>query len=172
MPSTAGLPQGSRIRFVSQGGTSKIIPRAGDCLWATNACVSESEFSGRGMASITKAGSAWILDAGDPIRKFASIPQDAFNVPVGAVNYAATDGFLMIYAIGAYMNGLEVWVGTDSSVPWLVSVIGDDYNNNSKAWSTTYPLRKGMYYYIKNGSSRIGFGYGFENVVAWILPMN
>lgn len=170
LPLTASVPQGSRFRFISQGGSSKLIPQAGDCLWVTTACLSESVFSGRGFASVTKTGSAWVLDSGDGLAKFSEYGA-LYGVGLNVLNYTATDGYLIVYAIGAYMNGLEVLGGYDASVPWTLGVIGDDINNNSKAWTISVPLRRGMYYYIKNGSNRIGFGYGFETVGSYFVPI-
>lgn len=128
----------------------------------TTSCVSSSKFTGRGFSTVTKTGGAWVVDSGDDLRKFADYSA-FYGVGIGSVNYAATDGFLIVAAVGSYMNGLEVWVGNDASTPWLFSLIGDDMNYNSKAWTVTLPIRQGMYYKIVNGSSRIGFGYGFES---------
>lgn len=161
LPLTASVPQGSRFRFISQGGSSKLIPQAGDCLWVTNACLSESVFSGRGFASVTKTGSTWVLDSGDGLTKFSEY-RALYDVGLNVLNYTVTDGYLIVYAIGAYMNGLEVLGGYDASVPWTLGVIGDDMNYNSKAWTISVPLRRGMYYYIKNGSNRLALAMALK----------
>jgi hypothetical protein len=77
---------------------------------------------------------------------------------------AATDGYLVIRAVGSFINGIEVVVGTTSSPTSVVWQAGDDINSNTKRAATMLPIPKDIYYKVQPISGVAGF----ETVIlAW-----
>jgi DNA-binding transcriptional regulator YdaS (Cro superfamily) len=70
---------------------------------------------------------------------------------------AATDGYLVIRAVGSFINGIEVVVGTTSSPTSVVWQAGDDINSNTKRAATMLPIPKDIYYKVQPISGVAGF---------------
>jgi hypothetical protein len=62
---------------------------------------------------------------------------------------AATDGYLVIRAVGSFINGIQVVVGTTSSPTAEVWQAGDDINANTKRAATMLPIPKDIYYRVQ-----------------------
>lgn len=79
------------------------------------------------------------------------------NLPI----QATANGWVTIAAIGAFRNDLKVYVGSDSSCPYLICAMGDDINVNSKASSFSFAIKSGSYYRLQPGPE------GFESITAY-----
>ena len=97
---------------------------------------------------------ARIADAAVTAAKLApkvSFPDYAAGV---AQNYntlyqAATDGYLVVRAVGSFVNGIQIVVGTTSSPTSQVWQAGDDINSNTKRAATMLPIPKDIYYKVQ-----------------------
>jgi hypothetical protein len=70
---------------------------------------------------------------------------------------AATDGYLVIRAVGSFINGIQVVVGATSSPTTEVWQAGDDINSNTKRAATMLPIPKDIYYKVQPISGVAGF---------------
>ena len=62
---------------------------------------------------------------------------------------AATDGYLVVRAVGSFVNGIQIVVGTTSSPTSQVWQAGDDINSNTKRAATMLPIPKDIYYKVQ-----------------------
>lgn len=62
LPPLSTVATGSRIAFLSQGGTSTLVPSAGDGLWQGGSALSSAPLTGSNTISVTKASGVWYVD--------------------------------------------------------------------------------------------------------------
>jgi len=64
--------------------------------------------------------------------------------------------FVSVKASGSFRNGLDILAGTSTTVYTEIATLGDDINNNTKAFSYGFPVKAGAYYYIRSPSTSVG----------------
>lgn len=71
---------------------------------------------------------------------------------------AATDGYLVVRAVGSFRNGIQIVVGTTSPPTAVIWFAGDDINTNTKYVSSgLVPITKDIYYAVQPISGVDGF---------------
>jgi hypothetical protein len=74
---------------------------------------------------------------------------------------APTDGVATMRFRGAYMNGARIYAGPSTGEYYHIGQIGNDYNNNTWAYSFTLPVVVGTHIYVEQGG---WIPHGFEEI--------
>lgn len=104
---------------------------------------------------------------------FPTYANPTSGIPLDGTPWQApSNGYVTIAAWGQFRNGFRVYVGSDSSTPYLICVMGDDINNNTKGSSFSFPIRSGAWAtLINNADPFFSPGQGFEFVTAYFWPV-
>ncbi|NDD26548.1 MAG: hypothetical protein EB103_06790, partial [Actinobacteria bacterium] len=81
---------------------------------------------------------------------------------------APSNGIVTISAVGSYINGLQVEVGSTSSLGTVIAILANDFNNNTWGQSFSFPIKSGSYAKVSRWS---GSSYDFEtiNIYFWTV---
>lgn len=122
LPLLSTVASGSKIAFVSQGGSSSLTPSAADCLLLISTCMASVAFQNSDTISVTKTTTGWMVDSGSVLTSIKGLGfggtswhsvSRSFNTPyTNSYSYpiavSATATCAVTSAIQAYVNGVLI----------------------------------------------------------------